>query len=115
MIIFGRKIRNRYLLIGDIFLTIVSVLASYVLRLELVVLFPTYLSSAFWMLGIAIAVKPLVYYFFGIYRRVWRYASIRELILIVSAVSTASIIVSTIMIGLFAMQVFVGFPRSILL
>ena len=114
MIIFGRKIRNRYLLIGDIFLTIVSVLASYVLRLELVVLFPTYLSSAFWMLGIAIAVKPLVYYFFGIYRRVWRYASIRELILIVSAVSTASMIVSTIMIGLFAMQVFVGFPRSIL-
>ncbi len=114
MIIFGRKIRNRYLLIGDVFLTIVSVLASYVLRLELVVLFPTYLSSAFWMLGIAIAVKPLVYYFFGIYRRVWRYASIRELVLIVSAVSTASMIVSTLMIGLFALQVFVGFPRSIL-
>ncbi|MFH1446733.1 MAG: nucleoside-diphosphate sugar epimerase/dehydratase [Chloroflexota bacterium] len=114
MIIFGRKIRNRYLLIGDIFLTLVSVLASYVLRLELVVLFPTYLSSAFWMLGIAIIVKPLVYYFFGIYRRVWRYASIRELVLIASAVSIASMITSALMISLFALQVFVGFPRSIL-
>ncbi len=114
MIIFGKRIRNRYLLMGDIFLSLVSVLASYIIRLELIAIFPTYQVSLLWMLGIVVIVKPLVYYFFGIYRRLWRYASIRELVLIFSAVTTASIIVSAIMITLFAAGVFIGFPRSVL-
>lgn len=114
MIIFGKRIRNRYLLIGDILLSLVSVLASYIIRLELIAIFPTYQVSLLWMLGIVVIVKPLVYYFFGIYRRLWRYASIRELVLILSAVTTASIIVSAIMIALFATGVFIGFPRSVL-
>jgi len=114
MILFGKKVRNRYMLIGDILLTAICVLASYVLRLELVVIFPTYLKSVLWMIGVAVVVKPLVYYFFGVYRRVWRYASIRELVLLLSAVSVASVAVSSIMIGLYALKAFVGFPRSVL-
>ncbi len=114
MIIFGKRIRNRYLLMGDVFLSLVSVLASYIIRLELIAIFPTYQVSLLWMLGVVVIVKPLVYYFFGIYRRIWRYASIRELVLILSAVTTASIIVSGIMIALFAGGVFIGFPRSVL-
>ena len=114
MIIFGKKIRNRYLLIGDIFLSLVSVLASYLIRLELIAIFPTYQYSLIWMLGLAVVVKPLVYYLFGIYRRLWRYASIRELVLILSAVTVASMVVSGAMIGLFAAGMFYGFPRSVL-
>jgi len=114
MDIFGKRIRNRYLLLGDIFLSLVSVMASFIIRLELFAIFDTYQMSLLWMLGIVIIVKPIVYYFFGIYRRLWRYASIRELVLIISAVSTASFIVSAIMIALFATGVFYGFPRSVL-
>lgn len=114
MIIFGKRIRNRYLLIGDVFLSLVSVLASYLIRLELIAIFPTYQVSLLWMFGVVAVIKPLVYYFFGIYRRVWRYASIRELVLILSAVTTASMIVSGIMIGLVACGLFIGFPRSVL-
>lgn len=114
MIIFGKEIRNRYLLLGDIFLSLVSVLSSYLIRLELIAIFPTYQSSLLWMLGIVLVVKPLVYYLFGIYRRLWRYASIRELILILSAVTVASMVVSGAMIGLFAAGLFYGFPRSVL-
>ena len=114
MIIFGKKIRNRYLLIGDIFLSLVSVLASYLIRLELIAIFPTYQQSLFWMMGLVLVVKPLVYYLFGIYRRLWRYASIRELVLILSAVTVASMVVSGAMIGLFAAGMFYGFPRSVL-
>jgi len=114
MIIFGKRIRNRYLLIGDIFLSLISVLASYIIRLELIAIFPTYQVSLLWMFGVVAVIKPLVYYFFGIYRRLWRYASIRELLLILSAVTTASMIVAGIMIGLFAGGLFVGFPRSVL-
>ena len=114
MIIFGKRVRNRYLLIGDIFLSLISVLASYLLRLELIVIFPTYQYSLLWMLGIVVIIKPIVYYLFGIYRRLWRYASTRELVLILAAVTTASMVVSAAMIGLFAARVFIGFPRSIL-
>ena len=111
----GKKIRNRYLLIGDIFLSAVSVLASYMIRLELVAIFPTYQVSLLWMLGISMVVKPLVYYFFGIYRRLWRYASIRELVLILSSVTTASMIVGGSMMGLYGARFFIGFPRSVLI
>ncbi len=114
MSIFGIRIRNRYMLLGDIFLSAVSVLASYVIRLELIAIFPTYEVSLLWMLGIAIVIKPLVYYLFGIYRRLWRYASIRELVLILSAVTVSSMILTGAMLGLFGAGVFIGFPRSVL-
>lgn len=115
MIIFGKQIRNRYLVFGDIFLTLMSVLASYLLRLELIAIFPTYQESLLWMMGIAVIIKPLVYYFFGIYRRLWRYASTRELLLIMSAVTIASMILSIGMMGLFVTGAFFGFPRSVLI
>ena len=41
-------------------------------------------------------IKPLVYYQFGLYRRLWAYASIQEFKLIALAVTTASILVSII-------------------
>ncbi|MCB2214261.1 polysaccharide biosynthesis protein [bacterium] len=115
MIIFGKRIRNRYLLMGDVVLSLISVLLSYMVRLEWIAIFPTYQISLLWMLGIVMIVKPLVYYFFGIYRRLWRYASTRELVLITSAVTTASVIVSMILLVLFGAGVFSGFPRSVLI
>jgi FlaA1/EpsC-like NDP-sugar epimerase len=108
------NIRNRYVLLGDLILLIVCVAASYVLRLELGPAFSFYLPSAYWMVLIVLGVKPLVYYYFGLYRRLWIYASIQELKLIAAAVTTASLIVSTIMIILFMQNIFVGFPRSVL-
>ncbi|MFN2303676.1 MAG: hypothetical protein ACK2TV_08075, partial [Anaerolineales bacterium] len=115
MIIFGKRIQSRYLLIGDIILSLISVFASYLIRLELIAIFPTYQVSMLWMLGIVAIIKPLIYYLFGIYRRLWRYASIRELVLILGAVTTASVIVSVAMLGLFNTNVFIGFPRSTLI
>jgi len=114
MNIFGKKIQKPFLFFGDIFLILVSVLVSYLLRLELIASLPTYYISMLWMLGISAIIKPLVYYFYGLYRRLWRYASIRELLLILAAVTTASIIISVVMLGLFAIGVFIGFPRGVL-
>ncbi|NMB87647.1 MAG: polysaccharide biosynthesis protein [Chloroflexi bacterium] len=108
-------IRNRYILLGDLVLILVSVLGSYVLRLELGAPFMQYLPSAFWMMGISLLIKPWVYHFFGLYRRLWLYASIHEIKLIVAAVSTASILVSLAIVGLFTLGAFTGFPRSVLI
>jgi FlaA1/EpsC-like NDP-sugar epimerase len=115
MKIFGKRIQNRYILIGDILLSILAVFASYVIRLELIAIFPTYQISLLWMMGISVIIKPLIYLLFGMYSRLWRYASIRELTLIFSAVTTASLLVSAIMMGLFTSEIFIGFPRSALI
>ena len=109
------QIRNRYVLLLDLFLIIVSVLGSYALRLELGAAFSFYMPSAYWMAGAAILIKPFVYYMFGLYRRLWIYASTQELKLIIVAVSTASMLVSLIMISLFSFGAFTGFPRSVLI
>ncbi|MBI9048600.1 MAG: polysaccharide biosynthesis protein [Anaerolineaceae bacterium] len=108
------NIRNRYVMMGDLILIVATVLGSYVLRLELSPAFYTYLPSAMWLLGASLIIKPLVYYFFGLYRRMWLYASVPELKLILAAVTSASVLVSTVLVGMFSMGVFTGFPRSVL-
>lgn len=108
------NIRNRYFLMGDMALIVASVLVSYVLRLELGEAFLFYLPSACWMIGVALVIKPLVYYLFGLYRRMWAYASVEELKLILAAVTTASVPVFLIMVALYSMGAFTGFPRSVL-
>ena len=110
------RIRNRLVLLVDLLLIIVSVLGSYALRLEFTPDFVRfYLPGALWLAGLALLVKPLVYYFFGLYRRLWIYASINELKLIATAVSSASILLSVIYVTLFWLGVFgPGFPRSVL-
>ena len=109
------NIRNRYILIGDIVLIIISVLGSYVLRLELGPAFTFYLPSAYWMLGISLLIKPVVYSFFGLYRRLWVYASVQELKQIIVAVTSASLMVGILSITFFSFDFFTGFPRSVLI
>ena len=102
------------MLLGDCVLIIASVFASYALRLELGPSLLFYLPSALWMAGVALIAKPIIFYFFGLYRRLWLYASIRELIIILIAVTTASIPVFVIMFGLLSLGFLSGMPRSVL-
>ncbi len=108
------NIRNRYILLGDLLLIIISVLASYALRLELGPLFYFYFPSAPFMVVVGLLIKPMVYYLFGLYRRLWAYASTQELKLIIAGVTTASIIVSLVMLALWQIGAFPRFSRSIL-
>ncbi len=110
------QIRNRFVLAFDLALIVLSALGSYALRLEMGPdFFRYYLQGALWLTGISLAVKPLVFYLFGLYRRLWVYASINELKVIALAVTTASGVVSVVMIGLFLLKVFgPGLPRSVL-
>ena len=109
------NLRNRNILLIDIILTVVSVLGAFALRLELGALFFFYLPSAYWMIGVAILTKIPIYYFFGLYRRLWGYASTKELRLIVFSVTSATVVVSVIMILLLTFRVFTGFPRAVLI
>jgi len=109
------NVRNRYFFVGDILLIVVSVFVSYALRLELGAVFYFYLPSMYWMIGSALIIKPLIYHRFGLYRRMWSYASTREMVLILMAVTTATIPVALVMISFFNLKMFVGMPRSVLI
>jgi len=108
------QIRNRTILLGDIVLIITSVLASFALRLDLGHTFMLFMSQAWTMVIIALIVKPVVYYVFGLYRRYWVYASLRELRLIAVATVAAEVLVALmIMLGIL-IGALPNFPRSVL-
>ncbi|HWR66156.1 MAG TPA: nucleoside-diphosphate sugar epimerase/dehydratase [Bellilinea sp.] len=107
------NIRNRYILIGDLLLIPLAVLGTFVLRFELGPDFYRYLPFAYWMIGVALVAKPIVYYFFGMYRRLWLYASIKELTLIAAAVTAASGALAIIMLLLNALGVIDSYVRSV--
>lgn len=109
-----QHIRNRFVLIGDIVLIVVSVLGSFALRLNVEEL-PFYFPAVVLMCAVALAIKIPVYFFFGLYRRLWIYASTGELRLITVAVTSASVLVSGVMLLLIsAGRVLPGMPRSAL-
>ncbi|HMD87753.1 MAG TPA: hypothetical protein VKF38_01195, partial [Anaerolineaceae bacterium] len=110
-----RSSQIRYLLIGDLLLILASVLLSYVARLGLGAAYYLYLPSLYWMLGISIAVRIVVYYFSGLYKHPQAFNSLQTLLRSTGAATLASGIISLLMMGLFLTHRFVGFPRIILL
>ncbi len=85
------------------------------LRFELGPLFFYYLPFAYWMLGVSLVLKPLFFYLFSMYRRMWVYASIRELRLVAVGVTASSIVVAAMLVILASQKLFIGFPRSVLI
>ncbi|HET9909400.1 MAG TPA: nucleoside-diphosphate sugar epimerase/dehydratase, partial [Anaerolineales bacterium] len=76
---------------------------------------PFYFPAVLLMTAIALIIKIPIYYLFGLYRRLWIYASTGELRLITIAVTTASILTSAVMAMLIVTgNVFPGMPRSAL-
>ena len=108
----GYMIRNRSLLIGDLFLIAVSVLGSFVLRLNFGTRLGDFQKQIATMILLAWIVKPLVYYRFGLYRRVWAYASVNELKQIAVAVSVASVIMFALVSVIQVLHIFREFPRA---
>jgi len=100
--------------LGDLLFIIVCVLGSFILRVPLGARLFDFRYQILTMLVVALIIKPLVYYQFGLYRRLWAYASIRELKLIAIAVTTASIIVSVIVSLISTLMVAKDFSRLVL-
>ena len=108
------RFRNEIVLIADLFLITVAGIGSFVLRTDLGPLFLYYLPQAIWLIAISLVVKPIVFALFGLYRRLWVYASIKELKLIIVAITTSSVIVSLVIVLLRVLQILPYFPRSTL-
>jgi FlaA1/EpsC-like NDP-sugar epimerase len=106
-------LQNRLIIIGDVLLIIIAALGSYALRTDLGPMFEFYLPQALFFTALALIVQPLVFYFFGLYRRMWVYASVQELKLVVIAVTCASLILALIITILRATDIISNFIRSV--
>ena len=106
--------RNRLLLLGDLILIVACVLGSFILRVPLGARLYDFRVQILMMFATALIIKPLVYYQFGLYRRVWAYASIQELKLITVAVTIASVLVTVVVVALSTLLPGWDFSRLVL-
>jgi FlaA1/EpsC-like NDP-sugar epimerase len=107
-------IRNRYFFVSDFALTVLSAILAFAVRLDLP-LFWLYLQQCLIFILLALVVKLPAYYFGGLYRRYWRYASVQEMLSIVAVCSLASLILAVPVLGLWLpLGWFESFPRSVL-
>ena len=107
--------RNKYFLVIDWVGIIVAVWLSFSLRFDTVDSFQFFKSLDVY-LPLVLIVRPILFHFFGLYSRLWRYATVREITDVVAGVVTGSIVISFVMLGvIIPLGTVVGFPRSILL
>ena len=84
--------RNRYVFLADLAAIGTAVLGAFVLRFDWRFFEdrPEFLT----FLAVAFLTKPGIFYWFGLYRRYWRYATVRDLKAVVFATGAAAITMS---------------------
>lgn len=98
------------LLASDMATVVVAMLTANYLRFDS--LFPSDFAQAPNWLLIDLVVTPITFYFLGLYRGIWRYASISDLLLISRAVAFRTLLLVAIFIFLGYDR---GVPRSVIL
>ena len=106
-------IRNRYFVLGDVILTVLSAILSFAIRLD-IPLFWSHLPLCLFFVCVALVIKLPIYYLFGLYRRYWRYASVKEIMNILGATTLASLLLAFVSLVFFVPAGWSGFPRSAL-
>lgn len=102
---------------------VVAVASSFVLSLALrfdapSALFVQYVIAYAWVIPLLIVVRIGAFLALRLYQRVWHYASVDELIAVVVAVATSSLVGYGLAIGLMAIDPAfrpLGFPRSVVI
>lgn len=93
----------------DIVLVIAAFLAAYLLRFDFQW---SHVTKTFPVkaLPFILAVKVVCFHWFDLYRGMWRFTSVRDLVNVIKASTVASLVLVTAILLLFR---FVGFPRSV--
>ena len=97
------------MLIGDVILVVAAFVLSYLLRFEFSISTSDFANIKKTIIPIIVC-KFIFFYWFKLYRGMWRYTSISDLINIIKATVVSSL---TIITGILIFFRFQGFPRSI--
>ena len=107
------SLRNRHFFLIDLVLLPATAVLAFVLRLDATGL-EVYAGSILLFVALSVPVKLITFYAMGLYRRLWQYASVGELLEIALATGISEAV--TVLL-LFFVMLFLdagqGFPRSI--
>jgi FlaA1/EpsC-like NDP-sugar epimerase len=84
--------RNRYILLADLPLIAIAAFGAFALRFDWLFLHSRAEFVPF--LLVALAIKPLIFFSFGMYTRYWRYATANDLLSVCLAVFSASVVMT---------------------
>lgn len=101
------KSEQLYFILFDAAIVAVVPFVAMLLRLDGDVGSP-YFNVLMKVLPVAVIIKIGAFYFYGIYNRIWRYATVRDMFSIIGACTIANVV-----IALLAMYMQVNLPRSI--
>jgi FlaA1/EpsC-like NDP-sugar epimerase len=104
--------QNRYVLAADLVGFVCAAAGAFTLRFDW--LFATYRPEFAQFLVAALIIKPIVFFLFGMYRRVWRYTSLGDGLGILLASSTSSITLAIVMFVTVVGHYNGGVSRSVL-
>lgn len=93
-----RHLRGRHLVTFDVIAIVLAMYAALAIRYEQL-LAPADLARFMPMVLAPLMVRPLINIRFGLYRRVWRYASISELVQVLAAMAVGSLVAGVLAVG----------------
>lgn len=111
---FIKSFRNRHVMAVDLVLILIVVNLAFLTRFEQSYLYYKFIPVMRRMMAVSLVIKPIIYWSFGLYSRLWSHAGIQEGLLVAIAVFVASGVVGIIMILMNWMNFLVGFPRSVI-
>ena len=104
--------KNLFIVVlADILILTAAMIGAYQVRFEFSIP-PGFLSLLQRMLPWALVIKLICFYYFGLYRGMWRYTSITDLINIIKASSVGSLL---IVVYIILQYRFIGYSRSVML
>jgi FlaA1/EpsC-like NDP-sugar epimerase len=108
------QFRNRHLLIADLLTLSVLPFLALLLRVDSVAATVPFLSALKAYIPLALAVRVLIFYLFGLYRRCWRYATVEDLIQIALAVGLSTLVILAVtLLGHSVFPALSPLPRSL--
>jgi FlaA1/EpsC-like NDP-sugar epimerase len=109
-------LRGRHLVLFDAISTVASFVVGLALRFDAPSeQFTQYISAFTWAIPLLLVMRLATFVMFRLYQRVWRYASVDELIAVVLAVASSSVVayVAIYAVVLATPASMLGFPRSV--
>lgn len=109
------RLRNRDLLVVDIFLICLSPWIAFYMRTESFPELNAYALALVSFMAVVGVSKILVFYFTGLYTQYWRYASVEELLTLIRATLLALVVESALFFAVLMPLALLphGFPRSV--
>ena len=102
--------RRLIILASDVLALILCYWVSFLIRFDGVVP-PLFLSALYTTLPAVVVIKLIPFHLHGLYREMWRYAGIRDLLNVIGAVTMASVAATCLVLFIYHAH----FPRSVLL